>query len=393
MDEPDRNACAGPNTAPVVEVPRSASVVAGHPDPANVLARALGPGPFALVLLFASSEADLPRLIRATTAAFPGAQIAGCSTAGEIAEGGYQAGRIVALAFPSSSFAAEPLAIERIDRLNTRDIVSEVLAARQALGSRAEDYPQELALLLVDGFSGREEVLISALTGGLGQVPMVGGSAGDPSHFANASVFAHGRVLKNAAVLCLLRSRCDFRSFSLDNTRPSSARMIVTAADPARRIVTRINDEPAAREYARLLNLAPDALSDHVFAMHPVLVRAGGRHYVRAIRHATPDLGLVFYGAVAEGMILTIAESENIASHLSRSLNELVTEAPPAIILGFDCIFRRVDAEGRQQGAEVSRILDQHHVVGFSTYGEQFGGLHVNQTLSGIAFYPSGTGS
>jgi hypothetical protein len=27
-------------------------------------------------------------------------------------------------------------------------------------------------------------------------------------------------------------------------------------------------------------------------------------------------------------------------------------------------------------------------VVGFSTYGEQINGLHVNQTMTGVAIYP-----
>lgn len=378
-----------PRAGPQDLVPRSASVVAGHPDAVRALARALGPGPFALILLFASSQADLPRLIGTAAHVFSGTRIAGCSTVGEVTAGGYHTGQIVAFAFPAQGFAAELLAIEHIDRLNTRDIVSQVLTARQSLGRRAEHYPQELALLLVDGFSGHEEVLIAALTGGLGHVPMIGGSAGDPDQFANSSVFAHGRVMKNAAVLCLLRSRCPFRSFSIDNTRPSLERMIVTAALPEKRIVTRINDEPAALEYARLLNRPVDQLSDNVFAMHPVLVRAGGRHHVRAIRSALPDHSLIFFGAVAEGMILTIAYSENIAEHLSGNLTQLASPIAPSITLGFDCFFRRVDAEGRQQGAEVSRILDAHRVVGFSSFGEQFGGLHVNQTLSGIAFYPS----
>jgi len=33
-------------------------------------------------------------------------------------------------------------------------------------------------------------------------------------------------------------------------------------------------------------------------------------------------------------------------------------------------------------------VLRRHNVRGFSTYGEQLGALHVNHTMTGVAFYP-----
>ena len=34
----------------------------------------------------------------------------------------------------------------------------------------------------------------------------------------------------------------------------------------------------------------------------------------------------------------------------------------------------------------IGRIYREHRVAGFNTYGEQHGGLHVNQTFVGLAF-------
>ncbi|MEZ5686024.1 MAG: FIST C-terminal domain-containing protein [Paracoccaceae bacterium] len=164
--------------------------------------------------------------------------------------------------------------------------------------------------------------------------------------------------------------------------------MVVTSADPANRIVARINDEPAALEYARLVGVPADQLSSVVFAAHPVLVRAGGRHHVRAIQHAGADHSLCFFAAIDEGVVLTLAEPEDIATHLEAELARLSQQRAPSAILGFDCIFRRIEAEGRQKTGEVSGILARHQVAGFSTYGEQIGAMHVNQTLTGVAFYP-----
>ena len=33
---------------------------------------------------------------------------------------------------------------------------------------------------------------------------------------------------------------------------------------------------------------------------------------------------------------------------------------------------------------EVSDFLRHHKVIGFNTYGEQFDGMHINQTFTGV---------
>lgn len=368
--------------------PVTASVSAHLVDPMPALAAALGPGPFAQVFLFVSPEADMAALAARAKQVLPQTPVCGCSTAGEITGAGYEEGQIVAFALPRASFEVETVVIEGIDAFDPRHAIADVLHARQSLNRRAFERMHECAVLLVDGLSGQEDALVAALAGGLGPVPIVGGSAGDGTRFKKTRLMVQGKVLENAAVLCLLRSDCRVRPFSLDHLRPTQARMVVTRANATHRIVERINDDPAAPEYARLLGLRPEQLSPFVFAAHPVLVRAGGRHHVRAIQHVTDTGGLVFFAAIDEGLVLTIAEPQDIAGHLREELGLLSREATPSAILGFDCIFRRIEAEGRQMTRELSEILSQNRVVGFSTYGEQIGGMHVNQTMTGLAFYP-----
>lgn len=397
--------------------PVRASVEACDPDPALLLARSLGPGPFALVLIFAAEATDLPALLHRAHETLPAAEIAGCTTAGELCEEGYSDGRIVAVGFPAAGFAAETVLIDPVDAVDSRVVVSQLQRARLSLQRRAGDFAHELGILLVDGLSGSEEHLIASLAGGLGPVPVVGGSAGDGRKYQRTRVFAGGGLHDRAAVLCLLRTRATLRTFSFDCTRPSRTQMVVTSADPENRAILRINDEPAALEYARLLSIPAESLGSEVFATRPVLVRAGGRHHVRSIQHVGPDNSLVFFGAVAEGMVLTLAEESDIAAHLDASLQSLcgppvggATGAggaegdavngeaadaeggtgDPALVMAFDCLFRRIDAESRQKAGAVSQILRRHRVAGFSTYGEQIGSMHVNQTFTGVAFYSDG---
>ena len=57
-----------------------------------------------------------------------------------------------------------------------------------------------------------------------------------------------------------------------------------------------------------------------------------------------------------------------------------VTRLPEAL----DLLYQRHPEPLR--GRTVAEVLRDHLAVGFSTYGEQYGGVHVNQTLTGIAF-------
>ncbi|MGI6246522.1 MAG: FIST signal transduction protein [Pseudochelatococcus sp.] len=370
---------------------RRASVPARKPRAAAELADRLGPGPFALVMLFASPEADLPRLGEQAAQMFAGARIVGCTTAGEISGAGYDEDSIVAVALPASHFGAETLTIPDLSRLEPRDLTTAVVRAREALTHDHPAFAHEFAMLLVDGLSVKEDELTSALAAGLGPMPLLGGSAGDGTRFRQTLVMDGNRLLRNAAVLTFVRSFCPIRIFNLDHLVPTARRMVVTLAEPRRRIVRRINDEPAAQEYARLLGKDPRQLTPFNFAAHPLAVRMGSRHHVRAVQQVAENGDLVFFSAIDEGVVLTLAEPQDLAAHLERELDRLGDPARPAAILAFDCVLRRLEAQEKQLTGRVSDILRRHGVTGFSTYGEQFGAMHVNHTMTGIAFYPPGT--
>jgi len=55
------------------------------------------------------------------------------------------------------------------------------------------------------------------------------------------------------------------------------------------------------------------------------------------------------------------------------------------LTLGCDCILRRVEMERDGLLPAVDSLYRLNHLVGFNSYGEQFRGIHVNQTLTGIA--------
>ncbi|MBU2359014.1 MAG: FIST C-terminal domain-containing protein [Alphaproteobacteria bacterium] len=359
------------------------------PDAATRIRAELGEGPLSLVAVFAAPSTAFAALIADLTDTLAGTTVIGCITAGEINDG-YREGGIVAIALPVSHFETETVLIPNLHALDPDKTVRNIIRKRAALKAVAPHWNHEFAILLIDGLSRREDAVVAMVMHGLGQVPLFGGSSGDGTRFTTTAVGYDGKVMENVAVITCVRTICPVKVFSLDNLTPTDRRMVVTRADPEARIVHEINAENAASEYARLLGKDPAQLDPFTFAAHPVVVRFGGRHHVRAIQRVTGDGALVFFSAIDEGMVLTLATSESMADHLGRELSALSATAVPDTIIAFDCILRRIEAEQKQQTGAVSQVLADHNVVGFSTYGEQHNGLHINQTMTGVAIYPPG---
>lgn len=369
------------------EILRTAQVSWANTSPVAQLKKDLGDTPLELLSLFVTPRADFTAVVAEASKLFPGIDVLACTTAGEIGGAGYEEGVIVAIGFPSSGFATHSLLIENVNDFNQQPVVDRIALERVALQDLNPDMDDSFAFLVVDGLSLSEDTLAATIAPALRDTPIFGGSAGDGTDFQQTLVALNGQVAENAAVLTLLRSHYTVRVFNLDHLVPTEQQMVVTGADPGRRIVKSINAEPAAREYARIVGKDPEQLDRFTFASHPVVVRIGGTHHVRAIQQVNDAGELVFFSAIDEGMVLTVATPQNMADHLRTEMAKLSEGAAPANIIGCDCILRRIEAEQTQMSRELSDILSENNVTGFSTYGEQIGPLHVNHTMSGVAFY------
>jgi hypothetical protein len=356
-------------------------------DAPERLAKAFSGSDMACVMVFLSPDAEIQDFAPRFAAALPDVTVVGCTTAGEISAEGYVEGEAMALGLHAAHFAVERLVIPDLGSLKADELIGRMIRARSGLMRGHPDWEHEFAFLMVDGLSIREDELTAALAPGLGPVQLFGGSAGDGARFHQTFVICDGQVLSNAAVLTMVRTDCRARVFSLDHLQPTDRRMVVTEADPKRRIVRQINAEPAAREYARLLGKDPGMLDTFTFAAHPVVVRIGGRHHVRAIQRVAPNGDLVFFSAIDEGVVLTLAEPQEMAEHLEGELSGLSRRGAPVAILACDCILRRMEAMEKQRSTALGDVLRRFRVYGFSTYGEQLNSMHVNHTMTGVALY------
>ncbi|MBL7249331.1 nitric oxide-sensing protein NosP [Alloalcanivorax marinus] len=340
------------------------------------------------VLFFCSIDYDLDRLAGALSEDFQGVPLCGCTSAGEITARGYDRDTVVAIGFDRRFFAVSHRLIERLDGFTLADAQQ----LTDGLLGDCRDGPggpvsadNSFVLTLLDGLSVNEELVLATLNAALGSITSFGGSAGDDYRLSRTYVYSDGAFHSDAAIVLMVTTSLDFEVFSIHHLRPDTRKLVVTAADAERRVVQELNAAPAAEEYARLVGVPVAELNDEVFARYPLAVRINSDYYARSIQRVNDDLSLSFYCAVENGIVLTAMRTGSLIGETRDTLNAIEARLGPAwVTIGCDCCLRRMEMESGGFAEPASALLREHKVVGFNTYGEQFNGMHINQTLTGV---------
>lgn len=342
----------------------------------------------ALVIFFCSDEYDRAILAREMSRRFAGVQVVGCTTAGEIGPNGCRDHSIAGVSLAASVCTATSGVVEHLQQfeLDEGRLVAHELLYRLEDSAPGADRRNSFAFLLIDGLSVREELVAHALQDALGEIPVVGGSAGNGLSFANTYIYSEGRFYADSAALIVVSTPLPIRTFKTQHFLPTDERLVVTEADPVQRIVREINGLPAAGEYARTLGVAAGDLGPLHFASSPVVVLIDGDYYVRSIQKVNPDGSLTFFCAIEAGVVLRVAKGVDLIANLEDALAQLREQIGPLqLVLTCDCILRKLEIVEGGLTDRVGDILRANNAVGFNTYGEQFCGVHVNQTLTGVA--------
>jgi len=377
---------------------RAAHSCARHPgDAVREFHRAVYQDNMALVIFFCSAAYDSDVLAEEMSRRFRGVQVVGCTTAGEIGPAGYRDLSLSGVSFSSTDFTAVSGCLENLQAFETTRGHALVDSLQRELDNRL--FPQTtansncVALQLIDGLSLREETVSRVLQSALGRTPLVGGSAADSLSMKKSRVYFGGRFLDDVSVLILLASRVPCTVFRTHHLEPMPERMVVTEADPARRAVFELNGRPAAEELSRVLGQSLGDTDLWHMLDRTIIVLINGESYVRALNAINPDHSLTFFCAIEKGTVLRIARGTGFLPKLEQVFADLRAKLGPAqCILGFDCSHRKLAVMRSPEREKIADLMLDNRTTGFCTYGEQYRGLHMNQTFVGVAFGASCAG-
>ena len=306
------------------------------------------------VLFYCSSTYALDALAQTMEETFKETKIVGCTTAGEVTQQGYEQHSIVAIGFSSDYFAIGAKLIEsmeKFDTINAQSTINELVEDCQSKDLTAIKNNSFL-LTLLDGLSSNEEQFLVTLNSATRGIPHFGGSAGDDINLAKTHVYYQGNFYQNAAIVIMVNTTLSFEVFNCHHIALPTEKLVVTSADADSRTVYELNAEPAALEYAKLLNMDLKDLSPEVFSLNPLAVKVGGQYYIRSIQKVNEaDLSLTFYCAVDVGIVLTAVEMGDIFDPVTQRLDEISHRyGKPELVLACDCFLRRLEIE--QKGLE-----------------------------------------
>lgn len=338
-----------------------------------------------VLIFFCSASYDLELLSRRVNDTFH-CQIIGCTTAGEISStNGFQKNGIVAATISSQMLSTHPYLIENISSfdISKADSLSKTIRSDLQLQSLTDQ--SMFAFLLIDGLSLAEEQTAALLYNTLDKIPLFGGSAGDDLAFEETHIYYKGKFHTDCALLTLFDTKLPFHIFKTQDLIPMDKKLVITGTIPGKRCITEINGFPAAEEYARIIDKRISELTVETFSAHPFLLKVGGEYFIRTIASANRDGSLSLYCDIDSGLVVSIAQSNDLADNIRATLAEAQRQVPnPQLILGCDCIARKLELQGHDLITGSKAFFSDCTFLGFSTYGEQFNAIHLNQTFTGV---------
>jgi len=345
-----------------------------------------------ILFVFHSTRQD-PHAVAAVLAQrFPDTLVVGATTAGEWTSSGHQQGSLALLGICSPDIRWAVAVAEQLDQFDAQDCAGMCSSLLGQLNIEFTDLHPErhFCLSFFDGMSKCEENTVSMVATELDSIPLLGGSAGDDLQLKNTFVLVQGKALQNAAIFVLAESFVPFKTIKHQHFIPGDIDTIISKANVPERIVYRLDGMPAAERYAQLLGLNVKDLNTQVFSEHPLIYQYGKECYVRSIGQVGEDHSLIFSCAIEEGMILNLCAHRDMAQQLNHTLREMTDVlGNPALMLICNCVLRRLESELAGNIQDLAKALNaaSDHLIGFDSYGEQWQGLHVNQTMVALALY------
>ena len=350
-----------------------------------------------LLIVFCSDSYDLPLLLEGINEVSRSAPLIGCSTAGEIATHGPGDAGVVVTALGGSGFSVSTAMAEGA----SSDLRQAGATAAECLDG-VDPLEHKVLMLLTDGLAGdQQQIVRGAYEVAGGEVPLVGGCAGDDMKMRATYQLFGDKVVSNAVIGAAIASEAPLGIGVRHGWRPVGDPLLVTRSSNNR--VYSLDDKPALDVYLKLLDAPKDAYTEHDtfirFAMtHPLgLTRRSDEPHVRFVADADFDeRSLICIAEVPQGGTASFlqGDEESVLQATDGACGDALESIPgtPLGLIAFDCIARRGVLGDEGIATEVKRISEHANgapVAGFYTYGEfartrGLSGFH-NQTVVVLA--------
>jgi len=332
-------------------------------------------------LLFATPGADL-RAALAGARETSGAEMVGCTTAGEITERGLAHETVVVMLI-ASDVTVQAKYAEGL-KANPRKLASELWSGTADVkrAAAAHDRRHLSTILLTDGLAATGEKLVGEMYEQRIQsgTQVVGGAAGDEGRFSATSVGAADKVGSDAVAALHVFGSAPWGLGVDHGLRPTTKPMRVTSADG--NVVHEIEGQPAFAIYERHAAERGVPLTKANSGAYLIANEIGVHFFERISRARAPlsvseDGSLVCAGDIPRGSMVSILDGDPTsmvaaARSAAAQARAQIGDGEAAGILLFDCVCRGMilKKEFDREVDAVRSVFPDTPIAGFLTYGE-----------------------
>jgi hypothetical protein len=326
-------------------------------------------------ILFCSVDFDHRQLLSSIRAAFPAAELIGCTTDGELSSVlGFSEDSLTLMVFASDTVEIKAGAGRDAARRGGEAGRDAAASARSGISRPGEE---RFAVILADplnaGISDIDKGIQAVLGGSF---PVIGGASAAHSKQRKTFQFCNGEVLTDSVVMLLFAGPVVYSCGMQGGFTPMGPKEPVTVA--ANNVLLQIAGRPAA-EYFRQYIGNYDLFMNYCLAVYE---KDRESFYVRSAPFTDVATGSVtLNGRVPEGCLVQIgtADKNNIVLSCTESLRRALDSYPggrPAAALLFSCAGRKIIMGTKiiREVQSVQRHLPGVPFAGFYCYGE-FGPL------------------
>ena len=326
-------------------------------------------------ILFVGIDHDLELILNRINEVYPGIELIGCTTDGELSSvHGYADDSVALMLFCSDKLYFKTGVADKISNETTVTIKKAVDSAKLKL----EQEPK-LCITTPSSLTASGDNIVRGLRWSLGEnFPIFGGTAGDQWRFKCTYQFYNDKVFTDAVPFLLIAGPLLY-SFGVETGwTPIGKKAKVTKSD--NNVVYRIGDQKALHFYKHHLGDDIGIGDEGAISEYPLAVfeEDNESFYLRASLVMDRETGsFTFVGNVPEGSTIQITHStrDKIVEAAKTSVNSSVTEYPgskPVAALCFSCAARK-QVLGTRVGEEYlayKSVFSDLPVVGCYTYGE-----------------------
>ena len=328
-------------------------------------------------LLYAGIDHDHQALLDGIEARYPGIQLIGCTTHGEMSSGGFAEDSVVLMLFHS-----DRVQFRAGIGLNARtnpDVAGQAIA----MALDGLDAPVRLCVAFPDGVvsEGMVGIIRDGIIGALGEalgpdVPVCGGMAGDQIRFSRTYQFFNGAVHSESMPVLLFAGPLDVAVGVASGWEPVGEDHRLTDMDGL--VIAGIDGERPRDFWMRYFGSADLSGTRNYFAVYPDAGGGSEEFYLCGPSHFQENGSMVTMNPAVGGTRIRFADGTrdgvlNGATSSAARARKGYPVATPEAALVFSCAARHM-VLGTWVVQEVDRFQEQIGVdvpaIGFYTYGE-----------------------